>query len=699
MKFKNSLDDHNRCADQMLNGRHPPKTRPFAHSRQFVCLLLILILMAVSLAETIPTELKKLSLEELVNIEVITVSRRVEKLSEAAAAIYVITAEDIRRSGFKSIPEALRMVPGMHVGRIDGNKWAITARGFNAIFANKLLVLIDGRSVYTPLFSGVYWDVQDVVMEDINRIEIIRGPGATLWGANAVNGVINIITKSTDETIGCLVKAGYETKSKTIAAARYGFKLGEKTSFRFFSQYTEFDGYDQADGSPMNDHRQDIRAGFRLDWAGSEKDNIFMRGDYYQGTSEQIYNSLLLTPPYAGTVSEEADLLGGDIVGRWMSRLSSTSEISVQFYCDYTSRKDINSSEERSTVNLDFHYSLEPTERIGVILGVGYRRMQDQTDSATRIKLIPADRTDAMYNAFVQTDMSIIPNRLKITLGSKFEHNDYTGFEVQPSGRVLWIPHSSHTLWAAISRAVRTPSRAEHSIRFDAGLIPPNPMDSTSLLTVLHLTGDDKFTSEVMTAYEAGYRIRPGQNLSFDVVGFYNMYSDLRSIGFDPVPTIVGNPPEYARLTIRARNNIKANTYGFEIAADWVPSGNVAIKATYTNFRFDITSSDEFSFQSGFVVSEDTDPEHQFGLRAAIDPLNDVNLDIGVRYVNELTVFDIDAYLTTDIRVMYRPVGYLELELGGHNLTSPSHTEFQSELNSARAVIKRTIYSSIIWRF
>ena len=364
-------------------------TRWIIYSFTFlVCIFLTLSNTEFALAQdSTMKNLKGMSLEDLVNIEVTSVSKKSEKLNKAAAAIFVITQEDIKRSGFKSLPEALRLAPGVHVARVDGNKWAITARGFNGAFANKLLVLVDGRSIYTPLFSGVYWDAYDFIMDDIDRIEVIRGPGATLWGANAVNGVINIITKDASETTGYLANASYESNENIKGGLRYGVEISEDTHLRIFSKYSDFNGYNGISGTKLNDDLKDIRTGFRLDHKHSDKDKLFLIGGYSQGTSAQTFNFRHLTPPYAtSTINEDSKITGGDISGKWTRQMSPTSEFTSMIYYEHTSRKSSYSNEERANISLDFQYSFEAYNNLYIIMGIGHHQSQDKTKANLEIE-------------------------------------------------------------------------------------------------------------------------------------------------------------------------------------------------------------------------------------------------------------------------------------------------------------------------
>ncbi len=642
--------------------------------------------------------LKRMSLEDLGNLEVSSVSKKLERLSTAPAAIYVITGEDIRRSGHISIPEALRGVPGVQVARIDANKWAITARGFNGNFANKLLVLIDGRSVYTPLFSGVYWDVQDLPLEDVDRIEVIRGPGAALWGANAVNGVINIITRKASATQCGLATAGIGTGVHGLGTFRYGSELGENTSYRVYGKYFDHDHGKTPDGLAANDSWRMKRAGFRLDWGQSDRDELTFTGDFYDGETGQTYNAPMLTAPWAETISGTAEIRGGHVLGRWNHQLSFTSDLTVQVYGDRTERFDVYARETRSNLDLDIQHRFAPAGGTEILWGAGYRLMSDKVPSTGLIWMSTDNSRNNLFSAFVQTNLILIPERLRMSVGSKFEHNDYTGYEVQPSGRILWSPNNRHSVWVAVSRAVRTPSRAENSIRVNAAVIPPGTPTNPGLLPVAtRMEGDAMYGSEYLIAREVGYRIRPGATLSLDLTAYHNSYTDIRSVSASaPVP--VGAPPTHLQMLLRANNDLEVRTHGFEVVADWLPTSWLSSRATYSHFHMRVEGDDE-SVASGFVTSEGVDPRNQFTLRTSLDLLSQLYFGACVRYVSELSSLDISSYTTLDARVAWRPTATTELAVVGKNLSGPSHVEFQSELNSTPIAFERTVYISATQRF
>jgi iron complex outermembrane receptor protein len=500
-------------------------------------------------APRLPDDLTKMTLEDLMDVEVTSVSKKAEKLSDAAAAIFVITQEDIRRSGVTSIPEALRMAPGIEVARIDENKWAITSRGFNRRCANKLLVLIDGRTVYTPLFSGVYWDIQDTLLEDLDRIEVIRGPGAALWGANAVNGVINIITKQANNTQGGLVSGGSGTEERGFASGRFGGLIGKEVYYRVYAKYSERDPFESfavpnlshgdfniPSGSCLHCHDrlntqkrerngwETLQGGFRLDWQRTSSDSLTLQGDIYGSNSGESLTVASFTYPFARDFTNEPSKAGGNILARWKYSFCNSSDMALQLYYDRTEGGEASAKEFRDTFDLDFQYRFAPNKRQEVMLGLGYRYTREDFEDSFTYLLYPQSRDDQLFSTFIQDEIEIMPSRLRLILGSKFEHNDYTGFEIQPNARLLWKPHALHTLWAAVSRAVRIPSRAEHDIQINALVLPPGISQNPGPLPVLvSFFGNNDFDSEELLAYEIGYRTLIHDLVSIDVAAFYNI--------------------------------------------------------------------------------------------------------------------------------------------------------------------------------
>ena len=666
----------------------------------FYCLCFLLLLLVVPPARGADSEidqqlnyLKQLSLEELTTLEVTSVSKSPEKLVDAASAIFVITAEDLRRGGFRSIPEALRLVPGMQVAHMDANKWAISARGFNAWFANKLLVLIDGRSVYSPLYSGVWWDVQDTMIEDIDRIEVIRGPGATLWGANAVNGVINIITKKARDTQGMLFTAGGGNLEQGFGSLRYGNSIGEDADYRVYLKYFNRDSFEKANGSRADDDWENIRGGFRLDWEHSD-DTMTLQGDIYTGNSGGT-TSITGTIPHQ-VFADNADISGGNLLGRWTRTLSTNDELSLQIYYDRTVRKLEILSETRDTFDLEFQHRFSLEDQQKITWGAGYRVAHDhQGNNFETIVFDPDSRTDSLFSAFVQDRISLFQDQLAITLGSKFEHNDFSGFEIQPSARLRWSPLSGHTLWAAVSRAVRTPSRADHDLSVKLLSFRTGP-------TVNYVTihGNNHFDSEEVIAYEIGYRLYAIEHLSLDFAAFYNVYHDLRvtHMGSPSSPIFSFPPPVEREFPMTMANQYHMDTHGIEISGDLELTEWWRLSGAYSWLHTHLFSDDE---ETGLEMAEGNSPSHQFTCRSFIDLPGHLEFDTTLFYVDNLssTYMHIPSYTRLDLRLGWQPRPNLELSLKLENLLDNRHPEYGSSDGIVTTQVPRSFYGKITWQF
>ncbi|MGC3959780.1 MAG: TonB-dependent receptor [Verrucomicrobiota bacterium] len=493
------------------------------------------------LAQLVQTNLADLEVEQLTEVQVTSVSRHSEPLSGAAAAIYVVSEEDIRRQGFTTIADSLRYVPGIQVAQINSHSWAITARGFNNEYANKLLVQMDGRSVYTPLFAGVYWDVQDTILEDLQQIEVIRGPGAALWGANAVNGVINITSKMAQDTQGWLVTGGGGTEERAFGGVRYGGKLGDEGFFRVYGSYRNTDDSVYSTGADGDDEWQVVRGGFRMDWGSQDTDLFTLQGDAYVGQEAWQFSEASPTAPFTQTISDDFDISGANVLGRWTKQLANGSEVKIQSYYDHTERESNLPEERREVFDVDAQHHFELNARNDIVWGLGYRVTTDAIRNSFASSFYPTHRTSGLFNIFGQDEITLVENQLRLTLGTRLEHNEFTGFECQPSGRLAWTPTDKSTVWTSISRAVRTPSRAEEDIRI-------NRPFGTNVYSVL---GNHNGESEVLVAYEVGYRASLAPRFSYDVVAFFHDYSELRSL--EPVPCRL-IPPCRSPLTIPSTN-------------------------------------------------------------------------------------------------------------------------------------------------
>ena len=636
--------------------------------------------------------LKNLSIAQLSSLEVTSVSKTEEKMSDADAAIYVITQEDIRRSGLTSIPELLRMVPGLQVAHIDGNKWAISARGFNAWYSDKLLVLMDGRSIYTPLFSGVNWNMQDTFLDDIDRIEVIRGPGATLWGANAVNGVINIITKKAQDTQGGLVKAGGGNLEQGFGGARYGGTIGEKGWYRVYAKYFNRASFKTRSGHDANDDWKMGRCGFRMDFYPSLNNEFTLEGDLFAGQSSSF---LAFTPPGRSVPFDEIseDQNGGDIIGSFRHHFSETSDLKIQFYFDRTHRHNPYIKETRNNFDLDIQHSFVAFKRHHLIWGLEYRLTHDNLPRTEVFFFDPESRTDNLFSGFLQDRISIIDQTLDVTLGTKLEHNDYSGFEVQPSFRIRYKPTVHQLLWAAISRAVRTPSRADHDMNFTLQTFNVGPIQNVVLLK-----GNDDLDSEKLLAYEAGYRFAPGRRYSLDIALFYNVYRDLRTNRMgEPtqIPSLYASP-NIRIIPLNIINQYHEDSYGLEISSQIGVTQWWKLSLSYSWLKLRLHTSQQVN---DIELKEDNIPRNQFSIRSYMDLPANIQFDAMLFHVDALNGLDVPGYTRLDMRLGWNPIKNLSLSLKLQNLLDNRHQEFGSIGALRASEVPRSFYGKLTWQF
>jgi iron complex outermembrane recepter protein len=646
-------------------------------------------------AENLP-DLTELSIEDLMNIEVVSVSKKAQKLSDSAAAIFVITQEDIRTSGVNNIPDALRMVPGIQVARIDANKWAISSRGFGSRFTNKLLVMMDGRTIYTPLYSGVFWDTQDTVLEDIDRIEVIRGPGAAMWGANAVNGVINIITKKASETQGTLITAGVGSEERIFSTVRYGGKMKNNGHYRLYGKYLNRDNSPERDGTEGSDEWDVLRAGMRLDW----NDSFTIIGDIFEGDAGGRINSVTFTPPYSQIIQDDIETGGGNILLRWDKLISDSSDFSAQFYYDHLEYKFSLLGTKVDTFDLDIQHRFPLGKRQEIIWGLGYRYIQDDIANSDTLSLTPDKDEYKLISAFIQDEISFLDKTLRFIIGSKFEHNDFTGFEIQPNMRILWSPKDRYSVWAAVSRAVRTPNRAEDGLKIDNAVIPPG-----SLLPawpgsgVVRILGNRDFDSEDLLAFECGFRSWFMDTLSIDVAAYYNIYDNLRDQAAEVPFVDTSFSPPVLILPYKNNNNMDGETYGVELAADYRPFEWWKLKAAYTFLQINLQSDDLLTLGMEQSV-EGSSPHNQISLRSIMDLKKNFELDLWGRYVDSLTAQNVDSYITMDARLAWRPSKTLEVAVVGQNLFDESHPEFEPQfLQTIPTEVERGVYFKVTLSF
>jgi iron complex outermembrane recepter protein len=652
----------------------------------FLALLVIIFLPAAAHAQaTNNVDLSEVPLEQLLNMDV-TILRGHDTLSKAPAAISIVTSDDIRRSGAMNIPEALRQVPGMQVAQLDSSEWAISARGFNDEFANKLLVLQDGRTVYSPLFSGVFWDTPGTMMEDIDRIEVIRGPGSTAWGANAVNGVINVITKNARDTQGLLVSAGAGNIDQGFINARYGGQIGSNVFYRVYGTYQNNDSFPQPNGREANDAWRLGRSGFHLDWYADDANLFTLQGDGYVGSVDETFTVFDATSPtFTSQLPTVMDVRGANVLGRWTHTFSDTSELKAQLYYDHTSRDATFFAEKRDTVDLDLQHNFSLGERNSVLWGFGYRYTTANISGSPTVMFVPPDDHLHLFSSFVQDEVTLAPDRLKLTLGTKIEHNDFSGWELEPGGRVAFTPDERNTIWASVSRAVRTPSRTDEDIRFNE--IQPTPFGPA----VLQISGNRNFQSEKLMAYETGYRVHPCDQFSLDLATFYNVYTDLRSFQMQPGFPII--PATFV-------NGMHGETYGVEAAATIELASWWRLNPSYTLLKMELHKNNSSTDTTSAPLAEGENPQQQFSLHSGMDLPKNISLDATLRYVDSLPSLHVESYVTMDARIAWHATKNLELALVGQNLFEPRHGEFRpTQIQNQAADVPRSFYAKVTWKF
>ena len=631
---------------------------------------------------TNPSALRRLSLQELMDSDVTSVSKEPEPYLEAPASIQVITGDDIHRSGASSIPEALRLADNLNVAQKNSRGWAISARGFNTELANKLLVLRDGRSIYTPLFSGVFWDQQDYVLEDIDRIEVISGPGGTLWGANAVNGVINVISKSAKDTQGLYVEGGGGSSLRDFLGVRYGGTLATNVFFRAYGKFFDRGNQVLPNGNEASDSWRMGQGGFRLDATPSSRNILTLQGDVYSG-EENL------------STGRKSRVSGGNILGRWSHTFSHDSGMSLQFYYDRTHLNQPSSAtqfapagtliDDLDTYDIDFQHRYRVDKRNRIVWGLGYRLTHDVVKNAPALAFFPTTLNHHLISGFVQDEVTLA-EKLSLALGTKVEHNGYTGFEFEPSVRLTLRATPRQTIWAAVSRAIRAPSRVDRDIRY--------PTPALSPIVKNLLIGGADFKSERVIAYELGYRAQLGAKVSGSISTFYNDYNNVRSLSSSPPPAILGLPFFF-------ENNLEGRTYGIELSGNFQVLDWWRLHAGY-NFLKEHIKVKPGRSDLNHALNETADPEHQFSIRSSMDLPQNIELDAGLRWVDSFRFNNggapatIPNYVELDVRLGWHPRKDFELSIVGQNLLHDHHLEYYT---NPREEIRRSAYGKVTWRF
>lgn len=616
--------------------------------------------------------------------QVTTVTRQESTVRQSAAAVFVITPEMIKRSGVRSIPEALRMAPGIDVAKVDSSTWAISARGFNNRFANKLLVQIDGRIVYNATFGGVYWKMQDVVLADVDRIEVIRGPGTTTWGSNAMNGVINVITKKSSETQGVLMQSGGGNQERNFNTVRYGARASEDLTWRAYGQ--QFDRNIGWSGTGIGDAWSQQRGGFRADYT-PEQDTLTLQGDIFNVQAGDRFLAASPTFPYQDTINDRTHAPGGNVLFRWGRAVDDETSWQFQTYFDRYSSNQVVFAETRNTYDVDFQYQFSPAQWHQVIAGANYRISQDDTRGTFSYTLVPLGFTTQWASVFAADTMTLYEDRLFFTLGTRLEQNTFGHFQVEPTARLLYTPNERSSAWMAVSRAVRNPTRVDVQSFGNNVVTPGVPL-------FIQFSGNPSFLPENMIAYEVGYRSAPTDDFSWDIAGYINAYEQLEGTSPPGAPILV--PPNLVFLPTQFENNVRAVSYGFEVTANYRCNDCWRLFGSYSLFQIDANSTDSFAA----AQLEGSSPKNQIYLRSTWDLSDDIEFDLIGRYVDRLSALEVPKYIEMDARLGWQATKNVEVSLVGQNLLNPHHLEFVDVFGGMVSTqVRRGYYGMVSWAY
>jgi iron complex outermembrane receptor protein len=670
------------------------------------------------------------TLEELMQVEVTSVSRKEQKLSRTPAAVYVLTQEAIQRSSATNIPDLLRIVPGVQVAQVDANRWAISVRGFNGVYSSKLLVLIDGRTVYTPTFSGVYWDQLDIPFDSIERIEVVRGPGGTVWGANAVNGVINIITKNSQDTKGSRIAVGSGSHQNGDFDGRFGGSLGTIGTYRVAGDFRSFNSLPTAAGLDGHDgwHQEHVSA--RADIPLTSKDSLMLEADATAANGSQTL--MRLASPAFESFPQDLTSHSYSVLGRWTHSYSDRSDTSLQIYGSGYSRNDTGTTDRVATLDFDFQNHTQFGSRHDVVWGAGYRFNGDNLTNTVGetasfatlgayIRISQPAKKYGLLSTFLQDEISITPT-LALTVGSRFEHNAFSGFQYEPSARLAWMPTARTTWWVAASQAVEQPSRLDTGLNLQ---LAPTPLLPGISLAEAYL-GNPQFRSETVRDYEIGYRVMPLKNVSLDLTSFYSFYSDLQNAQLLPLTAVRQVDSLLLTLGLQYANGLKAQDYGAEASVTWNVVPRWKLTSTYAWLKENLTGPNILESAStlgslstafpppyfsavmaglnaaGATVGRDavrTGPPQQSGVQSYFDLNARTSFDTSVYYVSALSEIGIPAYVRLDSVLRYRFPRGVEASLVGQNLLKPAHMEFNWGIQSVSTEAARSIFGRIVWSF
>lgn len=675
--------------------------------------------------------LQLLSLAELTQVDLLTSISKTEKAAfDVASAVFVLTQDDIKRSGVTTIQDALRMVPGMNVASFNANQWGVSSRGFTGTFSSKLLVLLDGRSIYSPVFSGVFWQSIGTMLEDIDRIEVIRGPGGSLWGANAVNGIINIITKDAKQTQGGIFVSGIGTEKRGFNKVRYGGKTKDGSYYRVYAQHESTDSGQSIDTSDDTfDAAKSARAGFRIDKKLNATDSLTVHGDLFQTAGESLEDISNFKPPYDDILVESTRRAkGGYLLANWQRQINDRELWKVQMYYDAVRRTSVSLNEEVNNFDIDLQHQFSPYDNHTMVWGLNYRLTRSDLADAQVFKFSPKLRYDHLLSAFFQDEIDITDD-WHLTLGSKVDYNEYTGFEIQPNIRLMWDVTKHSRLWGAISRAVRTPGRGNVDVSANLGVAPPNeavietPSGSFVIPapTIIRTVGNPDIGSESVIAYELGFRQQLKNNLNWDANIFYNHYDNLifgaritepfcernsERLSLETCIPHLGKPDLKFIAPFIASNKLEASSFGAEFSLDWQINKNWLVKGAYSYLKIDIDSP----FQGGEVISllETESPEHQLSLQSYFKISHNFGLNFWLRHVSKIEDNNNDAdeeiiansYTTLDVKATWQLNPDVEFSIVGQNLLERKHAEYPEEgSNFEQSAIERGVYLQVLWQF
>ncbi len=643
--------------------------------------------------DPVQTDLSRMDLEDLMNVKVTSVSKREQSLSRTPAAVFVISQEEIRRSGATSIPDLLRIVPGVDVQQIDANAWAISIRGFNSRYSNKVLVLIDGRTVYTPSFSGVFWEQIDMPLENIDRIEVIRGPGATVWGANAVNGVISIFTKSSEDTKGGLVSAAGGSLLHGLGTVQYGGSAGTKGTYRIFGNAFHIGNSARSDGSAADDHWSRSHAGFRSDWDLSSRDSLMVQGDLFANQASQTRRSSFLPTAYDRTFHQSLDTAGGDVLARWNHTFAGGSQTSFQSYYDTYRRTDLGVPEVLRTFDLDFQHHITEGDRHELVWGLAYRVSNSALSPGYSIGFTPPSRTDHLFSAFLQDEIRL-SDAFWFTLGCKLEHNAYTGIETEPSVRLVWnAPGNRHTVWAAASKAIRQPARLDTNIAVDLQEIAI----SADSVQMLRLFGNPHIKDEELRDYELGYRSEFSKRVSLDVTTFLSFYRHLETVEPRPLAVIPGLPVRF-EIPMLFDSKSHAVDWGGEVSLNLEMTSRWRISPGYSYLHAAIRQDPSSQGFASYSVATGF-PEHISQIRSMVNLSRNTEFDQSLYYTARLPGSSIPGHARLDLRMARRLGESTEISVVGQNLLRPRAAEYGDSWGIIGTQAVRSVYGKITWRF